>query len=177
VAVVRAYLLSNLVAQRGTLAGEFQERFPYAWLVWETEKWKPSPRSALSTVTRATPRLGSGATPITGPGAGARDPLCYELRERAAFKVGRAPDCDVRLNEETVSRDHLWLEPSPDGAWVARPGSPSSVTYIGGRALPGDGATLSARETLELGSVVLTFETPETMLRRMDWLRAPGMTS
>ena len=171
-AVVRAYLLSNLVAQRGTLAGEFASRFPYPWLVWESGKWKPSPRSALHTVTRATPRLGT-AMPVASAGsaAGAGDPLCYELRERAPFKVGRAPDCDVRLNEETVSREHLWLEPSEDGAWRVRPCSATSITYLRGQALRGDGFVLSARETLELGNVVLTFETPQTLLTRVDGLR------
>ncbi|HZN92883.1 MAG TPA: FHA domain-containing protein [Myxococcales bacterium] len=173
-AVVRAYLLSNLIARRGELAGEFQARFPHSWLVWEKGVWKPSPRPSKSTVTRATPRARSDPGPASGgpaPGGPAGDPLCYELCERAPFKIGRAADCDVRLNEETVSRDHLWLEPAPDGAWMVRPGSPSSITYIGGQALRGDGFALSARETLELGNVVLTFETAETLLRRVDGLR------
>ena len=168
--MVRAYLLSNLVAQRGTLAAEFPQRFAYPWLVWEKGVWKPSPRSSLSTETRAVPRAGfaQGPVPPSGSHGAAGDPLCYELRERAAFKIGRAPDCDVRLNEETVSRDHLRLEPDADGIWMVRPGSPSSVTYVGGRALPSGGVALASRETLELGNVVLTFETAATLLRRLD---------
>lgn len=163
-AVARAYLLSNLVAQRRTLAAGFPVKYPSPWLVWEIGVWKPSPRSA-STVTRGVFRAS-----LSAPAASAGDPLCYELREQAPFKVGRATDCDVRLNEETVSRDHLWLEPAPDGGWVVRPGSPTSVTYVGGRALPSDGLTLTSRETLELGNVVLTFETAQTLLKRVDFL-------
>src|SRR5690242_17640683 len=121
-AVVRAYLLSNLVAQRRALAAEFPARFPHAWLVWEIGVWTPSPRNPSSTVARGVARA-AHATP--GGDAGARDPLCYELREQGPFKVGRATDCDVRLNEETVSRDHLWLEPAGGGGWVVRPGSPT----------------------------------------------------
>jgi len=166
--VVRAYLLSNLVAQRRGLAEELPERFPHAWLVWEIGVWKPSPRSPSATVTRI-PRASPSA-----PAAGTGDPLCYELRERAPFKVGRAPDCDVRLNEETVSRDHLWLEPAGEADWMVRPGSPTSLTLVGGRALPGDGFSLTSRETLELGNVVLTFETAQSLLSRVDFLRGPA---
>ncbi|HYV50250.1 MAG TPA: FHA domain-containing protein [Myxococcaceae bacterium] len=168
-AVVHAHLLSNLVAQRRSLAAEFPAKYPHAWLVWEIGVWKPSPRSPASTVTRGVMRAS-----LSAPAASAGDPLCYELREQAPFKVGRAPDCDVRLNEETVSRDHLWLEPAPGGGWVVRPGSPSSVTYLGGRALPGDGVTLTSRETLALGNVVLTFETAESLLERVDFLTGQG---
>ncbi|HEY8208495.1 MAG TPA: FHA domain-containing protein [Myxococcaceae bacterium] len=164
-AVVRAYLLSNLVAQRRSLEGAFPEQFPHPWLVWEIGVWKPSPRSPATTLTRV-PRAA-----LSAPAAGTGDPLCYELRERGPFKIGRAPDCDVRLNEETVSRDHLWLEPGEGADWVVRPGSPTSVTLVGGRALSGDGLTLTSRETLELGNVVLTFETAQTLLRRVDFLR------
>lgn len=167
-AVVRTYLLSSLAAERASLAGGFPERFPFAWLVWEPGKWKPTPRSATTTMIRGLPREPSGPRPVV---TGGGDPLCWELRERAPFKVGRSPDCDVRLNEETVSRDHLWLDPAPDGGWVARPASPTSVTYVNGRALPGDGLALAARGTLELGNVVLTFETAATLLQRVDGLR------
>ena len=163
-AVVRAHLLSNLVSQRRALAAGFPATFPHAWLVWEVGVWKPSPRAG-STITRAVARASPSA-----PGAGPGNPLCYELREQAPFKVGRATDCDVRLNEETVSRDHLWLEPGPDGGWVVRPGSPTSVTLVGGSALPSDGLALTSRQTLELGNVVLTFETAESLLRRVDFL-------
>src|SRR6476659_2024634 len=103
-AVVHAHLLSNLVAQRRSLAAEFPAKFPHAWLVWEIGVWKPSPRSPAATATRAVARASHAP-----PEGGARDPLCYALSEPGPFKVGRAPDCDVRLNEETVSRDHLWL--------------------------------------------------------------------
>jgi hypothetical protein len=164
-AVVRAYLLSNLVAQRRSLAGAFSGQFPHAWLVWEIGVWKPSPRSPATTATRI-PRAA-----LSAPAAGAGDPLCYELRERAPFKVGRAPDCDVRLNEETVSRDHLWLEPAGETDWLVRPGSPTSMTLVSGRALHGDGLSLTSRETLELGNVVLTFETAQSLLSRVDFLR------
>jgi hypothetical protein len=168
-AVVRAHLLSNLAAQRRSLGGAFPEQFPHPWLVWEIGVWKPSPRNASSTATRWVSRA-----PRSAPAAGAGDPLCYELRDRTPFKVGRATDCDVRLNEETVSRDHLWLEPGPEDGWVVRPGSPTSVTIIGGSALPGDGLSLTSRETLELGNVVLTFETARSLLERLDALRGPA---
>jgi FHA domain-containing protein len=163
-AVVRAHLLSSLVAQRRALVAEFPAKFPHAWLVWEIGVFKPSPRGA-STATRGVMRAS-----LSAPAASSGDPLCYELGEQGPFKIGRAADCDVRLNEETVSRDHLWLEPVSGGGWVMRPGSPTSVTYVGGRALPSDGLTLKSRETLELGNVVLTFETAQTLLRRVDFL-------
>jgi len=54
---------------------------------------------------------------------------------------------------------------------VVRPGSPTSVTLVGGQALPSDGCQLTSRQTLELGNVVLTFETAQTLLQRVDFLR------
>jgi pSer/pThr/pTyr-binding forkhead associated (FHA) protein len=49
----------------------------------------------------------------TGPNMGCR----YPLGERA-LTLGRGEDCDIRLQDHSVSRRHAKIEPTPEGFFV-----------------------------------------------------------
>ncbi|HEY8212342.1 MAG TPA: FHA domain-containing protein [Myxococcaceae bacterium] len=160
-AAVRAYLLSLLAVRRLT-EQDFPRAFPHPWLIWEPGPWAPASPSAVSSDTHAS--SGSSHNPQnTG------DSLCFELAGRRALKVGRSRACDIQLNDATVSREHLLLEPEPlGGAWLASPTTTSNTTEYNGGALTGQSLPLRALDRLRLGNVTLSFVDLDAMLARLD---------
>lgn len=160
-AAVRAYLLSMLAVRR---YGEkdFPRAFPHPWLIWEPGAWVPASPSAVSSDTHAS--AGRGYNP-----QGTGDALCFELAERRPLKVGRSSACDIQLNDATVSREHLLLQPEPIGAgWLASPATTRNTTEYNGVALTGQSLPLRALDKLRLGDVTVTFADPDAMLVRLD---------
>lgn len=160
-AVIHAHAFSALAVRRLAVGADFPIRYPHPWLVWEPVVWKPSPLSALSAETL--PASFSSRPPERPDG----DALCFELAGAEPVKVGRAPDCDLRINDATVSREHLWLEPDADG-WRIRLGSQLSQTLLDGRKLTAEGSRIAPGAELRLGGVILHFEDPASLMRRLD---------
>jgi Inner membrane component of T3SS, cytoplasmic domain len=160
-AAVRAYLLSMLAVRR---FGErdFTKTFPHPWVIWEPGAWVPASPSAISTDTHA-----SGARGYNPQSTG--DALCFELAERRPLKVGRSRSCDIQLNDATVSREHLRLEPESIGlAWTAVPATASNTTELNGSKLTAQSIPLRALDKLRLGDVTLSFADQAAMLERLD---------
>ncbi|MDQ3267087.1 MAG: FHA domain-containing protein [Myxococcota bacterium] len=160
-ALIHAHVFSSLAVRRLAVGAEFPLRHPHPWLVWEPVVWKPSPLSALSAETL--PASFSSRPPERPDG----DALCFELAGPGPVKVGRAPDCDLRINDATVSREHLWLEQDAQG-WRIRPGSETARTLLDGRPLNAEGSRIVPGAELRLGGVILHFEDPASLLRRLD---------
>jgi type III secretion system (T3SS) inner membrane Yop/YscD-like protein len=160
-AAVRAYLLSMLAVRR---YGEkdFTRTFTHPWLIWEPGAWVPASPSAVSSDTHASG--GRGYNPqATG------DALCFELAERRPLKVGRSRSCDIQLNDATVSREHLILEPEPIGlGWFALPAKTTKTTELNGAPLAAQSLPLRAQDRLRLGDVTLSFADQDALLERLD---------
>jgi len=161
-AVIHAHAFSLLALRRLAMRDEFLARYPHPWVVWEPVVWKPSPLNAATTATL--PASFSTRPPQRPDG----DALCFELAGEEPVKLGRGPDCDLRINDATVSREHLWLEPSA-GGWSLRPGaSQAARTLLDGAPLPPEGAPIGPGAELRLGGLILHFEDPASMIRRLD---------
>jgi len=160
-AAVRAYLLSMLAVRR---YGEkdFTRTFPHPWLIWEPGAWVPASPGAISSDTHASG--GRGYHPqSTG------DALCFELAERRPLKIGRSRSCDIQINDATVSRDHLLLEPEGIGlGWFASPSTPSNTTELNGAKLNAQSIPLRALDKLRLGDVTLSYADQAALLERLD---------
>src|SRR5262249_12428371 len=124
-AAVRAFLLSILAVRRYG-AKDFSRAYPHPWLIWEPGVWLPAAPSAVSTDTLSS--SGRGDHPQkTG------DALCFELGQRRTLKIGRSKACDIQINDATVSREHLLLEPEPIATeWVATPTTTRTTTELNG---------------------------------------------
>jgi pSer/pThr/pTyr-binding forkhead associated (FHA) protein len=160
-AAVRAYLLSMLAVRR---FGErdFTKTFSHPWLIWEPGAWVPASPSAVSSDTHA-----SGGRNYNPQSTG--DALCFELAARRLLKVGRSRSCDIQLNDATVSREHLLLEPDSIGlGWFATPATTSNTTELNGTRLTAQSMPLRALDKLRLGDVTLSFADQATMLERLD---------
>jgi len=160
-AAVRAYLLSMLAVRR---YGErdFTKTFIHPWLIWEPGAWVPASPGAVSSDTHA-----SGVRGYNPQSTG--DALCFELAERRPLKIGRSRSCDIQINDATVSRDHLLLEPEGIGlGWYVKPSTASNTSELNGAKLNAHPMPLRALDKLRLGDVTLSYADQAALLERLD---------
>ncbi len=159
--MANAYMLSFLVGQRFALGEGFSARFPGAWLVWEPGPWHAPSGEAWQTQTMHPTKQPD--RPFAG------DALCFELtgaESAEGFRVGRAKNNDIVLEDATVSREHFTLAQSGPG-WALKPNLLRHVSVAGKEAghapVPlNDGAALS------VGNVKLTFHDPRGFVSRLE---------
>ncbi len=156
---VKTFLLSWL---RKNHAGDRLEQFerlrPGAWLVWEAGPWRPpSARRETLQAGPTTRLLASGES------------LAIELAAKdggAEVRLGRDADCDLVIDDATLSRIHLVLRRGASGAWTVQDaGSRNGTKVDGGPAtmpLP-----LRDGSVVEAGAVRLTFYTPAGLYTRL----------
>jgi pSer/pThr/pTyr-binding forkhead associated (FHA) protein len=84
-----------------------------------------------------------------------------------AFVVGRAPDCDLPLATDQVSREHASFTRRADGVFVRDLGSKNGVR-LGGVRVDGE-ARVRDGDVVELGPITLRLDDPEDRyLREME---------
>jgi FHA domain-containing protein len=161
-AAVRAYLLSMLALRRHGQKDAFPGTYPHPWLIWEPGVWQPAGSGPDPSQTQA-------ANPASYHPKSTGDALCFELAERRPLKIGRGKGCDIQINDATVSREHLVVEPESLGAgWTATPSTTSNTTELNGAKLSRASLPLRARDQLRLGDVLVTFVDPGAMLERLE---------
>jgi pSer/pThr/pTyr-binding forkhead associated (FHA) protein len=126
--------------------------------------WQPSSSRTAQEVTRISSLNAATARPEGG------DALCFQLALGAPLKVGRAPGCDVLINDATVSREHLWLEPIAGSEnWTVRAQPGANASLLNGQPLPpGEARPLRPGNTLRLGDVTLTYLDTPGLAERLD---------
>ena len=151
--MVPAYLVSLLTRQVQMLQREeFLKRHPHPWLVWEPGNWDP-PRTPTESDIGKT-HLPDPSRPA-GPGAG--DALCFELVAKDSehlFRVGRSSDCEIVLNDMTVSREQFHLA-IKDSVWTLVP-LQSARTSLEARDVTGP-VKLERAASLQAGGLKLSF--------------------
>jgi pSer/pThr/pTyr-binding forkhead associated (FHA) protein len=76
--------------------------------------------------------------------------------------LGRTANNDITVEENTVSRFHAYLAPSPEGKWSLVDAKSSSGTYVRGVKLePRQPQALQNEERFRVGDVELLFLEPE----------------
>ncbi len=90
------------------------------------ETWITSPKRLFSTVAREACLVHIYPT---GPSMGCR----YPLSDRS-LTLGRGEDCDIRLQDHSVSRRHALIEPAADGYYV-RDQQSTNGTFVNDRQL------------------------------------------
>jgi hypothetical protein len=100
------------------------------------------------THTSLLPRPGAAASAHLIDRNGRRHPL------RGTATIGRLPECEVTLDDASVSRRHARVEPNGDGWSITDLGSTNGVK-VNGESVRS--ATLRDGDRLQLGSLALTF--------------------
>ncbi|WP_224244615.1 FHA domain-containing protein [Hyalangium gracile] len=123
-------------------------------LVWESPPPRPDPHLGFVDFT----------VPDTRPRRhGAAEPLVFELRKRtmggADITLGRAPDCDLVIEDATVSRLHACFRQEPHtGMWhVVDAESHNGTFQAGVLIVPGRPTPLFERASLRFGGVEMAF--------------------
>lgn len=151
--MVPAYLVSLLTRQVALLQRDgFLKKHPNPWLIWEPGSWDP-PLSPAESDAGAT-RLPDPKRPDR-PGAG--DALCFELISKEKdhlFKVGRSSDCEIVLNDMTISREQFHLD-CKGGKWTLVPIT-NAATQLFGKDVSTP-VELARESPLKAGHLTLTF--------------------
>lgn len=87
--------------------------------------------------------------------------VCYGKQEGVVFSftsgsasIGRSPQCDVFLNDMTVSRNHATLE-LIDGAWTIRDNESFNGVWVNNKSV--DFVVLNDGDLVQIGAFVLRF--------------------
>ncbi len=78
----------------------------------------------------------------------------YPLPAKGQLVVGRAEECDVRIDHPSLSRRHAAIEVDASGVWIRELGS-TNGTRLGGRRLgPDERVFLPSGELVEIGPII-----------------------
>ena len=151
-----AYLISLLAKRFAAVGDAVAQSWPGWWVVWE-----PGPVSASGIFDPTATAKGVGRS------GSISDSLSFHLKSRQPLKVGRSAGCDIVINDATVSREHLELEPDGDG-WKVRVLSSGGSTEVAGvEQKAGAEVPLRSGAVLRLGDVALTFWHTEGLVHRL----------
>ena len=101
------------------------------------------------------------AAPVKGPGRAAlrvvRGPqtgVTYQLGDQA-LTIGRSPQCDLFLNDMTVSREHASVEPA-DGGYVIRDENSFNGVWVSNDSI--DEHRLASGDIIQIGAFLLLYQ-------------------
>jgi hypothetical protein len=73
----------------------------------------------------------------------------------ARTRIGRSPDCEIFLDDVTVSRNHAVLVDEGDGRWSVEDQGSLNGTFVNRRRI--DSAPLAGGDELQIGKYRMTF--------------------
>jgi pSer/pThr/pTyr-binding forkhead associated (FHA) protein len=163
---VKSWLLSTLRAQYAAGGqSHFVSAAPHAWILWEPGSWKPPQRKTM-VMPIVTEVVAPGAPPrASQPGAEALVIALENLRRPVV--LGRHDECDLFLNDATLSARHLAFHLAPSGWAVEDLGSTNGTRINGERLAVGTKAALDVGARVQAGQVLLTFTSSEALWPRL----------
>jgi hypothetical protein len=158
--MLRAYPISELQQLLRTGTDRFRARFGHPWLVWEPGTWQvgsPFEQTILPEDAAEDASLRRG------------DPLAFALDLSAGpqyLRAGRATDCDMVINDATVSREHLALTRDSNLLWRAE-ALTEAYTFCREPMKVGEPVSIVGGDQLRVGAVLLTFYSPVGLVERL----------
>lgn len=95
--------------------------------------------------------------------------------DQSRFVVGRQDHCDLVLDDEWISREHLAITKSAPGVWQAIDLQSGNGSFLGSERI--EAIPLSNGDVIRLGSSQLRFLAPEPQVPEPDKADAPGSDS
>jgi hypothetical protein len=158
---MKSYLLSSLVHRFSTSdLASFAKVNADAWLLWEPGSWKPARRTTL---------VMEPIDPGTKPkGTEALALVLEPPKNHPQVRLGRAEDCELCLNDATLSQQHILLMRDEQGHWTVRDAQSRNGTWLDGvKMAAGKPAALHSGAQIRAGEVLLTFYSPAGLFSRI----------
>lgn len=159
---MKSYLFSSLVQRfgRGELA-EFKRVHSCDWLLWEAGAWHPATRQTL---------VMNKLAPEGVPKDKAQESLVMGLETKPGqdqLTLGRE-DCDLVINDGTLSSRHLLFMKVEGTGWTVRDAGSRNGSWLDDVKLPpGMPYPLRNGARLKAGQVHLTFYEPAGLFSRL----------
>jgi hypothetical protein len=163
---MKTFMMSMLVQRYGQVTPDaFCTSFAHDFLVWEPGHWHPA-RSGANT--RVLSERGTGDTPVSL----GREALVLALlptrKDATSLVLGRGEECDLCINDATLSQKHLSFTTTSQGWKVTDLGSRNG-TWINERKLvPSLPVMLLPGSTLKVGQVLLRYCSPSELHARIQ---------
>jgi hypothetical protein len=161
---MKSWLLSSLRHQYQPKGREvFLSQFKNAWLLWEPGSWTPPQRRTMTLPVR---------NALTGefppPDTAAEALAVALLPDTQVLTLGRGEDCELVINDATLSGRHLAFHPGPGGSWAVEDLHSTNGSRLGQQLLsPGATLPLTDGARLEAGQARFTYCSPEGLWARL----------
>ena len=145
----------------------FSNAHPHCWVVWEPGVWKPPAKDAHT--------LTSLHVPTPPPAAGEALALALAVRpgKPPQLILGRAPSCNIEINDATLSQVHLLFMQAGPAKWTVRDAGSKNGSWVDGAQLvPGEPKALTDGMRIQTAQVVLTYYEPPGLFARLQ--QQPG---
>lgn len=153
---MKSYLLSTLRQQFSPLGFEtFKATCPHEWLLWEPGAWKPPARQTMQIFQTSHPPPQGG------------EALALALPHIGRVVLGRGTECDLVINDGTLSSKHLVFTRAGQSWSVEDAGSMNGTKVNGKQLHAGESVALESGAHIEAAQVMLTFWTPEGLWPRL----------
>ena len=163
---MKSFLVSQLSRSYAGTFETFVKAHPHAWVLWEPGAWRPPGKSTTTVV----------ALPQQVADARAGEALALALEGHAGspgrVRLGRAPECEIVINDGTLSGVHLLFlrdGAPPEPVWTVRDGGSRNGSWLDGvRLAAGQPHLLGSGARLQAAQVRLTFYDPAGMFARLS---------
>src|SRR5947199_8831142 len=160
---MRSFLIS-ILAQKFKDADleTFKRQHPHDWLLWEPGTWKPPGRATLV----IPPEQMKAVANKSGEG------LAFVMVPKKAganqLSLGRGDECDIAINDGTLSSMHLVFMQLAGGVWTVRDAGSRNGSSVDGLKLEaGKPQPLRNGARILAAQVSLTYYTPAGLLVRL----------
>jgi hypothetical protein len=163
---MKSWLLSSLRHQYQSKGREvFLDQFKNAWLLWEPGSWTPPQRRTMTLPVRSI----VSAEPQPVPDAAAEALAVALSPDTKVLTLGRGEDCELVINDATLSGRHLAFHPGPGGTWAVEDLRSTNGSRLGFQLLgPGVKLPLTEGASLEAGQARFTYCSPEGLWARLS---------
>lgn len=119
-------------------------------LLGSTQRFMPVSLGDDALPVAATPQAAAALHVVRGPQTG----MTYQLGDET-LSIGRSPQCDLFLNDMTVSREHATVEPS-DGGYVIRDANSFNGVWVNNDSV--EAQRLASGDVIQVGAFCLVYK-------------------
>lgn len=119
-------------------------------LLGSTQRFEPVSLGGESLPVAAPPQAAAALHVVRGPSTGLTFPL-----SDAPLSIGRSPQCDVFLNDMTVSRAHATVEPA-EGGYVIRDANSFNGVWVNNKNI--EAHRLTSGDVIQIGAFCLVYK-------------------